>query len=58
MGVLGKLYGVLYAVVILLWALSVMFDKTYGGVTHFCFMMAMIFLIILDIKRRSPGYSI
>lgn len=52
------LYGVIYVALIAGWAVAVMFDKTFEGVIHFVFMMGMIFAIILDIKRRSPGYSI
>jgi hypothetical protein len=47
-----------YVPLLVFWVLTVAFADALGGVSHFILIMGMIFAIIGDIKRRSPGYSI
>lgn len=47
-----------YIPLLVFWALTVAFANALGGISHFILIMGMVFAIILDIKRRSPGYSI
>ncbi len=47
-----------YVPLLVFWTLTVAFADALGGVSHFILIMGMVFAIILDIKRRSPGYSV